>query len=134
MHDSAEADLTEKEIEALHHLQLGREHLIRSKGSLVEFHHQLGRGMMYYENAKQSLKEAGHEELAEDLYEPTSKGPVEGMWSSELVEEIERFFFSVALQVEEDVRDELAEGERHINEQQMERDRREREYYHSRPP
>lgn len=134
MQDSVESELTDEEIEALHHLQLGREHLLRSRGALIEFHHELGRAMDHYEDAKDLFNEADREELAEELYDPTSKGPIEGMWSSELVEEITDFFFTEVLEVESEIRDELADGERHINEGQMERGRRERWYYNERPP
>ena len=134
MHDSVESELTEKEIEALHHLQLGREHLIRSRGALTEFHHQLGRGMMYYERAKEAFEESGNDALAEELFGPTSKGPLEGKWSSDLLEEIDDHFFDEVLAVESEIRDAIADGERHINEQQMERGRRERAYYQRRPP
>lgn len=134
MRDSAESELTEEEIAALHHLQLGREHIIRSRGALIEFHHELGRAMDHYEDAKDMFNDAGREELAEELYAPTSKGPIEGMWSSELVKEITEFFFEEVLTVEEEIRDDLADGERHISEGQMERGRRERAYYSERPP
>lgn len=131
---SVVAELSDEEIEALHYLQLGREHLLRSQGALLEFHHELGRGMDHYDAARELLMENGHEELAEDLYGPMSRGPFDGTWSSDIVEEAEAHFYPEVLAAEAAIRDELAEGERHIQERQMEHTLRERAYFHERPP
>lgn len=67
MTDPDDLDLSAEEQQALHELQLGVEHLYRGYGSLLEFHHTIGRGMDHLEDAERLLREAGHEEVADRL-------------------------------------------------------------------
>ncbi|PSQ17707.1 hypothetical protein BRC99_00405 [Halobacteriales archaeon QS_7_69_60] len=88
-------DLTDEEQQALHELQLGVENLYRGYGSLLDFHHAIGRGMDHLRDAEEILREAGHEERANMLRdEALPTGVLEDKWTYEIVESFEREFLT----------------------------------------
>ncbi|WP_101296917.1 hypothetical protein [Halegenticoccus soli] len=124
---SAEDDLTEAEREALHDLQLALEHVHRGYGALLEYHHQIGRGMDKLDAAESKLREAGHGGLADRLRDKhLPSGAIDDRWTYELVEEFRRGFLADVTDFESEVRDLLADGERHITERRQQRRWRER--------
>lgn len=122
-----DTDLSTAEIDALHDLQLAREHIYRAYGTLLTFHHRIGRAMNHYNKAIEQLENAGHTDLVEEeLIEPVALGVINDRWTWSLVEEFEDGFFTQTLAAEARVRDELADGDRHINERLLEQEWRER--------
>ncbi|ARS89426.1 hypothetical protein [Natrarchaeobaculum aegyptiacum] len=125
-------DLTEEERQALHELQLGVEHLYRGYGSLLDFHHAIGRGMDHLYDAEEILRKAGHEERADLLRdEALPTGILENMWTYEIVESFKRDFLTEVSGFERDVREDLADGKEHITERRQQaswRDRAENRY------
>jgi len=120
-------DLTEEERQALHELQLGVENLYRGYGSLLDFHHAIGRGMDHLHDAEEILREAGHEERADMLRdEALPTGVLEDKWTYEIVESFEREFLTEVSGFEQDVRDELADGREHIMERRQQQGWQER--------
>jgi hypothetical protein len=120
--ETTEDDLTESEREALHDFQLAVEHVYRGYGKLLECHHQIGHGMDKLEGAESKLREAGHEEFADQLRdEHLPSGAVDGRWTYEVAEAFEREFLSEVTEFETEVRDRLADGERHITERRQQR-------------
>ncbi len=120
MVDTDEPDLTDEERVALHELQLGIEHLYRGYGSLLEFHHTIGRGMDHLDEAEAKLRESGHEEIANRLRdEHLPRGIFEDTWSYEVVETFKRDFLSDVTTFEEETREELADGRQHITERRQ---------------
>ena len=118
-----EIELTETERDALHELQLGVEHLYRGYGSLLEFHHTIGRGMDHFDEAETLLREAGHEEAANELLnEQLPAGVLEGTWTFEIVEAFKRGFLADVTAFEEAVRDDLADGQQHITERKQQQE------------
>ena len=110
-------DLTEEERRALHELQLGVENLYRGYGSLLDFHHAIGRGMDHLHDAEEILREAGHEKRADMLRdEALPTGVLEDRWTYEIVESFEREFLTEVSGFEQDVREDLADGTEHITE------------------
>jgi len=127
MNDAADLELTETERNALHELQLGIEHVYRGYGSLLEFHHSIGRGMNRFDRAESKLREAGHTEMANairDRHLPA--GVIDDAWTYELVDAFDREFLTAITTFEVQVRDELADGRKHVTERRQQRTWRDR--------
>lgn len=119
--------LTDEEREALHELTLGIEHVHRAYGHLLAFHHEVGRGMDKFDNARERLREAGHDALADRLRdEVLPAGVVGNQWSYEVVEACECDLIEPATEAEQAVREALAGGLRHVTEREQQRRWRER--------
>lgn len=127
MSDTTDAsDLTEAEIEALHHLQLGKENVHKAHGHLIEFHHKIGRSMDHFDEAASLLAASGSEEAADDLRAVMDLGVVPGRWSWWVVDQFEDHFLETVLGAEREVRATVGgeSSRRHLAEREMERDAR----------
>lgn len=114
------AKLEAAEREALHELRLGIEHVNRGYGHLLAFHHQVGRGMNRFAQARDLLREAGHDGFADRLRDDLlPAGVVDDMWSYELVEAFEEGFLTETTTFERGVRSALVEGEDHVTEREQ---------------
>lgn len=119
--------LTAEERAALHDLELGLEHIRRGFGALLTFHHQVGRGMDRFDDARARLRETGHDDLADRLRdEVLPAGAVGDRWTYELVAAFERGLLADAAGVETDARTALADGDHHLTERCQQRRWRER--------
>ncbi|GAA0466289.1 hypothetical protein MUK72_01070 [Halococcus dombrowskii] len=117
----------EDERAALHDLQLGIEHLHRGYGHLLAFHHAIGRGMNRFDDAREQLRASGHDEHADALRDDLlPAGVVDEQWTYELVEAFVDEFLDPVDEFEADVREELADGRRHVTEDRQRRAWRER--------
>jgi hypothetical protein len=127
MDDRPDAELDDSERAALHDLQLGIEHLHRGYGNLLAFHHAVGRGMNRFEDARKELRASGHDEWADALRDDLlPAGVVEEMWTYEVVEAFADEFLDPAAEFEADIREELADGQRHVTEHRQRQAWRER--------
>jgi hypothetical protein len=125
--DRPDPELDDGERAALHDLQLGIEHLHRGYGHLLAFHHAVGRAMNRFDDAREELRESGHDGWADALRDDLlPAGVVEGMWTYEVVEAFADEFLDPAAGFEADVREELAGGQRHVTEHRQRRTWRER--------
>ncbi|APX98043.1 hypothetical protein [Natronorubrum daqingense] len=129
--DPDDLELSDSEAATLHDLQLSIEYVYRAYGSLLEFHHQLGHAMDRMSDAEDDLRDAGHEEWANELRdEHLPAGAISDQWTFELVEEFSTEFLEEVDAFESNVRDELADGIDHVTERRQKRrlrDRAERE-------
>jgi|APHM01.1.fsa_nt_gi hypothetical protein len=117
------AALTEAERTALHRAELGVEWLRRAHGNLVEVHHATGHAMDHMQAAEQTLREAGRTDLADELRdELLPSGAVEDRWTYDLLETFEAGILADVTDYERRVREQLADGERHITERRQERE------------
>jgi len=115
-------ELTAGEEAALHRAGLGIEWLRRAHGSLVEFHHATGHAMDHLYEAETTLRDCGHTELADQLRdELLPRGAVEDRWTYDLLESFDDGLLADATAVERGLREELADGQRHITERKQER-------------
>ncbi|MFB6069339.1 MAG: hypothetical protein ABEJ90_05390 [Halobacterium sp.] len=113
-------DLTDAERDALHELQLGVEHVYRAYGSLLGFHHSLGRGMDHLDDAERRLRDAGHDGHADALRDRhLPAGAVGDQWSYELVEDFRHGLLAAVSDFENDVRADVADGEEHVTERRQ---------------
>ena len=125
--DPDDLELTDAEEQALHELQLGIEHIHRAYGTLLEFHHDLGHAMDRMSDAEDALREAGHDEWADDLRDDhLPAGAISDQWTFELVEEFSTEFLEEVDDFESEVRDELADGLDHVTERRQKRRLRDR--------
>jgi len=127
MSQSFDGDLSETEVEALHRLQLGVEHMYRGYGALLSCHHSIGHGMDHFEAARELLAEAGHEEYADALRnEILPAGLVDDMWTYELVDAARTGFVADVANFEQAIRTDLVDGREHVSERALQRRWRER--------
>jgi hypothetical protein len=118
-------DLTESELAALHDVEVGSEWLKRAHGHLLAFHHAVGHGMDRFDRAEGTLREAGHEALADALRDDLlPRGVVGESWSYEVVETHEEGLLAETRAFERRARERLADGERHVAERRQQRRRR----------
>lgn len=118
-------NLTEKEKEALHELQLGKENIRKAYGDLLEFHHEVGRGMNHIKRSSDILSEEGKDEQAEKLADVVPMNVMNDFWTWELTDRFEDGLLKEVLDVDSEIRENLVDGERHINEKEMEEYRKE---------
>lgn len=125
--DVDDLELTDAEQDALHDLQLAVEYIHRAYGDLLAFHHELGHAMDRMADAEALLREAGHEGWADELRDDhLPRGAVEDRWTYELVGEFSEDFLTDVIDLEETVRDDLADGIDHVTERKHQRRLRER--------
>lgn len=123
----AASDLTETERDALHAAQLGVEHVFRAYGDLLGCHHRTGHAIDKFAEAEALLREAGHDEFADELRDRLlPAGAIEDRWTYELVEAFRVGFVDEVEAFETALRTDLADGRRHITEREQQRRWRER--------
>jgi hypothetical protein len=117
--------VTDATIEAVGKVSEALEWVERARGDLYEFHQKLGRGDLLMGEAADALEDAGHGELAVRLRdEVVGRNVLDGRWSFQIVEEFDDLYWSAVRRAEQDVRDQLVDGRRHIYESEMKDDRR----------
>lgn len=120
-------ELTDEEKEALHQLQLGKENIRKAYGKLLGFHHDIGSGMNHFQKAADILEDADREE-SEVIADIVPEDAVDECWTWEIVDKFEDGLLRDVLNADSSVREKMVDGERHINEYEMET-RRKREYW-----
>jgi len=122
-HSDGTRELSEAELTALHRAELGVEWLRRAHGNLVEVHHATGHAMDHLYEAEATLRDCGHTALADELRdELLPSGAVEDRWTYDLLEAFESGILADVTDYERRVREQLADGERHITERRQERE------------
>jgi hypothetical protein len=120
-------ELTSRERDALHELQLGVEHVYRAHGRLLGFHHSLGRGMDHLDEAERLLRESGHDDHADVLRDThLPAGAIGDQWSYELVEDFRHGLLDDITDFEDGVRSDLSGGAEHVTERRQQREWRNR--------
>jgi hypothetical protein len=113
--------LSERELAAVHDVEVGREWLCRAHGHLLAFHHAVGHGMDHFADAESALRAAGHADLADTLRDDVlPRGVVDDRWSYAVVESFETTMLDAVSAYEADVRAKLVDGERHVAERRQE--------------
>jgi hypothetical protein len=118
---------SEPDAEALHRVELAREHLHRAHGHLLAFHHSVGHAMDRLAAVEEDLRAGGHEPFADELRdEHLPAGVFEGYWSYELVEAFESGVLADVDDFEGRLRGEMSDGRRHVAERNQQRRWRDR--------
>jgi len=127
MTDQNDPDLSAAEKETLHDIQHATEHIYQGFGDLIAFHHKIGRSIDKLARAEATLREAGHEEFADELRQKhLPSGAVDDMWTYEVIETFRHGFLADITDFDERVRADLADGQHHILESEQQTDWRER--------
>ncbi|PSP56354.1 hypothetical protein BRC82_02350 [Halobacteriales archaeon QS_1_67_19] len=125
--DAPGEDLSTREIEALHEVELGLEWLHRAHGHLVQFHHATGHAMDHFADAERRLRAAGYDELADGLRDDLlPSGVVGDTWSYGVLEAFQSGPLSEATDLDAAARDRIADGRRHVAERRQEREWKDR--------
>ena len=112
--------VTDETVEAVGKLSAALDHVEDARGHLYAFHRLCGTADLTLGEAVEELREAGHAELAERIeQELVGRNIVEGRWSFQLVEEYDDTYWATFRALEQEARDQLVDGRRHLYEAEM---------------
>ncbi|MGW7582745.1 hypothetical protein ACWGKU_28830 [Kitasatospora sp. NPDC054768] len=121
-------------VKALGMLSKALEYTERACGHLYTVHHMTGGADRMPAEAVRMLRQAGHEEQAGLVErELLGRDVIPGMWTYQLIEAYDQTYYQVFTAVEEQVRQDLAAGRRHLAEAEMQRAARSRRRRHKAP-
>ena len=111
--------------EALGKLSEALEVVEEARGHLYAFHRRCGTADLTLGEAVEAFRAAGHESLATSLKEQlVGRNVLDGRWSFQVMEEYDDGYYAAFKAAEQDAREQLAEGKRHLFEAEMKEDRR----------
>ena len=97
----------------------------RARGHLYAFHQLTGSADLKLGEAADKLRAAGHTGLADTIdRDLVGRNVLPGRWTFQVMEEYDDTYWSVFRALEQQVRDELTAGRRHLFEAEMKEDRR----------
>ena len=112
-------------VEALGKLSEALETCERARGHLYSFHQLTGSADIQLGEALTSLREAGHDAVADRLEtELVGRNVLAGRWTFQIVEEYDDTYWSTFRELEKHARDELSAGRRHLFEARLKQDER----------
>ncbi|MGW2255214.1 hypothetical protein ACWCXH_34280 [Kitasatospora sp. NPDC001660] len=121
-------------VEALGMLTKALEYTERARGHLYAVHHMTGGPDRMLATAVRMPRQAGHEKQAGLVErELLGRDVIPGMWTYQLIEAYDRTYYSVFTAVEEQVRQDLAAGRRHLADAEMQQAARSRRRRHTAP-
>lgn len=101
-----------------------------ARGQLYSFHQLMGRADLLLGDACEKLRAAGHDGVARRLEgELVGRNVLHGRWTFQIVEDFDDNYWSVFRTHEQQVREKLQNGRRHVFEAEM----KERRRTHGRP-
>ena len=119
------AGLDDVTVEALGKLSEALETVERARGHLYSLHQLVGAADFKLDEAVSLFMQAGRPTVAERIQrELIGRNVVPGHWTFQLVEEFDDGYCADFRAVEQDARDELAGGRRHLYEAQLKERRR----------
>ena len=112
-------------VEAVGRLTEALETVERARGHLYSFHQLTGEADFKIGDAVDQLRAAGHTELADRLQRDiVGRNVLEGRWTFQIMEEYDDTYWSVLRDAEQDVREQLTGGRRHLAEAELKERRR----------
>lgn len=119
--------LDDATVDALGSLSAALEVVEHARGLLYGFHRLTGKADLALGDAVEKLRAAGHAELADDLdRDLIGRNVIDGRWTFQIVEDYDDGYYSEFKRAENNVRDVLLEGKRHVFEAEMKEARRTR--------
>jgi hypothetical protein len=107
-------------VEALGKISEALEAVERARGHLYAFHQLSGTADLTLQEGVRGLREAGHDELAEEIDAGlVGRNVLPGRWTFQIVEEYDDGYWSVFREYENKARQSLAGGRRHLYEAGM---------------
>ena len=129
-HESAPLDqrrpegVTDATVSAVGKVSEALECADRARGHLYSFHQLMGHADLLLE-AVEALRDAGHHEQADRLQEDmVGRNVIEDRWTFQIVEDFDDNYWSPFRQHDQQIRDELQGGVRHVFEAEMKQRRR----------
>jgi hypothetical protein len=111
-------------VEALGKVSEAMEWVERARGRLYDFHQMSGHADLLMGEAVEALREAGHDAQADLLdREVVGRNVLPGRWTFQVVEAYDDGYWQVLRDLTAQVRQDLADGVRHIFEAEMKADR-----------
>ncbi|MEV8632174.1 hypothetical protein AB0395_11020 [Streptosporangium sp. NPDC051023] len=118
------AGIDDVTVEALGRLSEALETTERARGHLYSFHQLTGHADLQLDQVVELLRAGGHHELADLVAdELIGRDVLPGRWTFQIVEEYEDCYYRFFADLEKRIRDELADGHRHLHEARMKRRR-----------
>jgi hypothetical protein len=112
-------------VEALGKISEALETVERARGHLYSFHQLSGSADAQLQEGVQKLRDAGHDELAEEIAAGlVGRNVLPDRWTFQVVEEYDDGYWSVFREYENRARQSLAGGRRHLYEANMKADER----------
>ncbi|MDB1089426.1 hypothetical protein PJ985_17835 [Streptomyces sp. ACA25] len=119
------AGVSDRTVQALGELSKALETTERARGHLYAFHQLTGGADLTLGDAVRLLREAGHQEQAEQVErEILGRNVIPGHWTFQIVEEYNRTYYRPFATLEEGIRNDLADGKEHLHEAEMKEARR----------
>lgn len=107
--------MDDRTVEAVGKLSEALETAERARGHLYSFHQLTGAADLQLGEACDLLREAGHDGTADRIErELVGRNVVEGRWTFQLVEEYDDSYWSLFRALEQQARDSLTDGRRHL--------------------
>lgn len=119
------AGLDDATVEAVGKITEALETCDQARGNLYAFHQLTGSADLKLGEGVESLRAAGHTDLADDIErELVGRNVIFGRWTFQIVEDYDDSYWAEFRRIEKRVRDELTGGRRHLFEAEMKEDRR----------
>ena len=120
MTDRSRPDLDDDTVAALGKLSESLETVEQARGLLYGFHQLTGKADLLLQEAVQQLRDAGHDQLADDLERDlVGRNVIADRWTFQVVEDFDASYWSAFRSFDQRARDELSGGDRHVLEARM---------------
>lgn len=122
---SRPSGVSDDTVAALGKLSEALEVVENARGLLYGFHRLTGKADLALGEAVGMLRDAGHPELADQLdRDIVGRNVIEGRWTFQIVEDYDANYYRPFVEVENEARDALVGGRRHLFEAEMKEQRR----------
>jgi hypothetical protein len=118
--DRTRPDLDDDTVSALGKLSEALETVDQARGLLYGFHQLTGRADLLLQDAVAGFRDAGHDELADVLERDlVGRNVIADRWTFQVVEDFDENYWGTFRALDQQARDELAGGDRHVFEARM---------------
>ena len=118
--DRSRPDLDDTTVEGLGKLSEALETIEQARGQLYGFHQHSGKADLLLQDAVELLREAGHTQLADDLERDlVGRNVIADRWTFQVVEDFDANYWAAFRDLDQQARDQLAGGDRHVLEARM---------------
>ena len=120
MTDRSRPDLDDDTVSALGKLSEALETVDQARGLLYGFHQLTGKADLLLQDAVQQFRDAGHDQLADDLERDlVGRNVIADRWTFQVVEDYDENYWTTFRSADQRARDELSGGDRHVLEARM---------------
>ncbi|MGC4771352.1 hypothetical protein ACLQ25_20575 [Micromonospora sp. DT44] len=121
------AGVSDETVAALGKLSEALECVERARGHLYSLHQLIGHADLMLDDAVETFRAAGHHRIAERIdTELLGRNVIAGRWTFQIVEDFDDGYHALFRELDQQARDELVGGRRHLYEAEMKERRRTR--------